>query len=101
MILMTMMMTTKKREMGSVGRLKRKPALGVADFCLLAQLRSTQEHYREFTNTLKLKQLRCEPCEFHTLSVVYVLNIDGGGGYTSYLPVPEKNQLDQLTWNVT
>ena len=46
-----MMMTTKKREMGSVGRLKRKPALGVADFCLLAQLRSTQEHFREYTNT--------------------------------------------------
>ena len=45
-----MMMTTKKREMGSVGRLKRKPALGVADFCLLAQLRSTQEHFREYKN---------------------------------------------------
>ena len=55
MILMTMMMTTKKREMGSVGRLKRKPALGVADFCLLAQLRSTQEHFREYTNTQEHK----------------------------------------------
>ena len=51
LILTPMMMTTKKREMGSVGRLKRKPALGVADFCLLAQLRSTQEHFREYTNT--------------------------------------------------
>ena len=51
LILTPMMMTTKKREMGSVGRLKRKPALGVADFCLLAQLRSTQEHFREYTDT--------------------------------------------------
>ena len=48
---MTMTTTTKKREMGSVGRLKRKLALGVADFCLLAQLRSTQEHFRENTST--------------------------------------------------